>query len=391
MNLNIQQITNTNSKRSIRFISTIEEANWIDEENDKIDEIILSGHAIYLALSSSGLTPSDPEQYIEQTPRPVSSQLLKRKKEDSLRVWVSKEMLIAAQQFKRQPRLAVDYYLRWGFRQKMDTVLIGGAENDRTNMECLAFKGGRLINCQERTLRQRSHQDFANQLDLALSDIASTFRGYALAVVNPIEPFTDYPCARLCQTIADEPFRRRITVPLEYGEKRSHARRYMLPVFIVISALTIYCGLIAFVWGNYNDALTEYRSVNNGINGFDENMLRVLEARRGFLKAPQTQTATVNNARMIATAIAGVDHIHVRKLFVRNDDAGSTFMELSQDAKFGVVAEIPLDNDSMLEQARPILDQLAASTGSKLREIRQAVTTDTASGQKRLTMTFEGR
>lgn len=387
--MNIQSIIkDKNRKSAIRFISTIDEASRVRAD----DDVIISGHAVFLALSSSGLTPRDADQYIEQSPRPVSSNLVKRKNEDTLRVWVSKDMLNTTQRFKRK-RLAIDHYLRWGFRQKMDTVLIGGAEHDDgTNMEVLAFKGGRLVNIQERVLYSRSNRDFVNQLDLALSDIVSDFKGYSLAVASPIKSLNEFQCARLCQTIGDEPFRRRISVSLEYGEQRSTIKRYILPACIAVFALSSYGVLVAYAWNNYNDALSEYRTVNQGVNGFDEGMLRVLEARRAFLSATQTQTSIVNNARRIATAIAGVDHVHVRKLFVRNEGSGSSnFIELSPDANFGVVAEIPLDKDSLLEQARPILDQLAASTGSKLREIRQSITTDTASGQKRLIMTFEGR
>lgn len=294
--------------------------------------------------------------------------------------------------FKRQPSLAVDHYLRWGFRQKLDTVLIGGNENDNsTNIEILAFKGGRLISSQENNLKPRIHNDFANQLDLVLSDITREYRGFALVVATPISSL-DYPCARLCRTIGDEPFRRRISISIEYGEKKSNMQRYSLPAGIATASILVYAALIAYTWNIYNDAITEYRSVNEGVNGFDESMLRILEARRGFLAAPLPQTATVNNARRLAAAIARVDHVQVRKLFVRNADTGnSTYMELSPDATFGVVAETPEINDSTgLEQARPILDQLAASTGSKLRLIRQDVTTDAESGQKRLIMTFEG-
>jgi hypothetical protein len=226
---------------------------------------------------------------------------------------------------------------------------------------------------------------------LIIRDITEAYRGFELVVADPIKPLNEYPGAKLCQNIGSEPFQHRASWPLKHDEKIHNAQRFLLPTYIATAAALAYFGLLSSCWSSYNDSLTEYRTASQGNNHFDESMLRVLEARRAFLSAPLTQMDIVNNARRIATAIAGVDRVHIKKMFIRNDAAASKYMELSPDAIFGVVAEIPLENESMLEQAKPVLDQLAAATGAKLREIHQAVTTDTASGQKRLIMTFEGR
>jgi len=383
----LKKLRTDKPRRSMQFVSTADDVLSVQNA----DTVYICGQAVFLSLASTGQTPHT-DQYIEQPPRPISSRILTDKKEDVLRVWVSKDMLEASEHLKRHPKLAIDQYLHWGFKQKTDTVLICGNENDKnTDLEILVFRGGKLIHVQERSLHPRNYRDFQSQLDLALSDITNDFRGFALVVALPIGPLNEYPCARLCQNVDDEPFRRQINVSLNYGKRSGQTTRFLLPAFMVVASIVAYGATVGYAWNSYNSAITEYRSAIQGVQNFDESMLKVLEARRAFLGAEQSQIQTVNNAKRIATAIAGVDRVHVRKLFIK--DANSTsIMELSPDSDFGVVAEIPLESDAAgLEQARPVLDQLAAATESKLREIRQDVVTDQKSGQKRLVMTFEGK
>jgi hypothetical protein len=379
-----------NKIMKVRFISSVNDLKLISQD----EQVFICGYAVFFALASSGLTPINSKRYIEQQPRPITSKFNLIKKEDTLRVWVLEEMLIAIKQMKQQPKLAIDQYLSWGFKQKQDTVIFGSDENaNSTNLEILVFKNGRLINTQERNLYARTHRDFTNQIDLVFSDIIKGFRGYNLAVASPLgDMFKETPSGQLCQAIGNDPFKMRVSIELDYGEKNNNYQRFLVPASIAIVSIIIYSVIVGHIWDNYYNAIKEYQITNQGADGFNEFLLHKLEAQHGFLIASQPQIDIIDKVRLIATAIASVDRVQVQKLFVRGADLKYTkYTELSSDASFGVVAETPLLNESTkLEQARPVLDQLAIAIGSKLRGIRQDEITDANSKQKRLLITFDG-
>jgi len=379
-----------NKGAKMRYLSSVSDIKFIRPD----EHTFICGHAVFIALSSTGLTPVDSKRYIEQPPRPVSSALQLMKKEDTLRVWVLKDMLAATKHLKRQPKLAVDHYLRWGFKLKQDTVIIGGNECDgSTNLELLAFKNGRLISTQELSLYSRNHRGFSTQIELALSDLVSNFRGFQLQVTAPLsETLTVSPSGRICQIIDEEPFRQQLSVSLDYGEQSKNYRRFLMPIGIAVTSMVFYGIFVAYSWNQYHKAIEEYRTISKDTSGFDEYMLHELEAKRGFLLEDKPQIATIDKIRLLATAIASVEGVHIRKLVARNAvSQNMKSFDLPPDANFSVTADIPLLNDSTnLEQARPVLDQLAGLIGSKLRVIRQEPVNDNLTKQKRLVITFEG-
>lgn len=356
---------------------------------DGRQSIVLCGRAVFAALASSVASPPD-RSYVEQPSRSASARLFGRDT-DRLRVWIARDVLDAARRSRLRPSLSLDHYLRWGFAQPGETLLIGGFESESgVDLEIFAFRAGRLIGIDERRLSARDHRDFSADFDLALTDLKQAHRGYRAAIAAPLAPPFETGIAGSALYIGEAPFARSTRKPLNFGDGSTFARRYGPPALIGGLSVALYAGAIFGMWEWYRAARDEFAYIDEGIGAqFDDSRLTRLQAQRGFLDKPPSGEALSRRVALLTAALANENGVSISKLFVKGATQTDPIGGLSGDANIAFEADLPAVGEiDELERIAPILSRISAAAGGTLRLLKHSLVSD--NGRKRLKIVVEG-
>lgn len=375
-------------KPRVAFVSSPEQARKVRNT----DRLVMCGHVVFAALSSSGIKPPNDAVYIEQPERPTTNKIL-GKSNDALKVWINATMLDEAKRFKSTPALALDYYIKLGFSKRIDTIVMGGIEtDDRTVVNVLVFKRGNLVHIEEKNLATTANRQFGSQLEIAISDITGSFKGFDLLVASPLNDFSGFG-VRTSSYIDAGLFSKRIYVEFNYGGELSFYKRYG----IALGATSLFAIIYVFVIGADLHGYIESKRYYNKIIGenpeFNETRLILLGARRSFLDTKSNDQAVYFNViNSLSRAVVNEDNVRITKIAI-GDISGYA---ASSTAKFVFEAEVllPADyaQDQTLLQIHPVLMRISKAMAMKatLKLVRSTSTSDTTSGRKNVKILVEG-
>lgn len=332
-------------------------------------QVVVSGGA-FCALASARLAPPIPADFVEQAPRRAGRGVFGN--HDALRVWLPKAMLAELRRHKKHPALALDSYVRWGCAQRMDVVLVGGAESaEGVSLDIFAFnKRGALVATQSKRLAPRRHRDFCAEMALALTDIQQHHRGCKIKLAAPLGLVED-PALQFVEHIGEAPFARLPKAQIRNEGDASRAREYAAPLLLCAASVLVYAGGTYCLWSEYAEAREAFLQASQGNESFDDNRLARLQAQKKYIEASQA-TPIADSLNKISSALSGMGTLTINRIYARQPPAMDAVGGLSSDAELAFEVEIDpaADNEGALAQASPILTGLSQSLGSTLRLVR---------------------
>lgn len=302
-------------------------------------------------------------EYVLQIPRAASSFTLSRKA-TTIRVWIHKDALALARERNLKASLAIDGIMRWGLRQRDDTVLVFLSPYQRGTMANIyAFRKGALVEEDERMLPYSSSGQYRHAIESVVSDLHSQHPDYALRAYGAPD---DIDGLVVVKDILEKPIYRHI---LENNAKLSPVEKLALPTLVLGAGALVYMAIVAVDYQRFQGAQQAYDAAIQAAKEFGNAQrgaiaLRTLEERRRFLDEANTPDKLVTGLEKILSILA---------------TTGATVKEASandadKDNKIAVINfDVPTAKGMpAIEQASPILRHLSQQLGMSLilREVR---------------------
>lgn len=348
---------NTNRKDGLQLVTTVEELKTL-VESKKRHKVVLGGELVLASLTNhiAGV------EYVKQPPRSTSrSGLLPRPVKNPVHVWLAKEAvaLMSKAGARLQASLAIDHYLRWGFRQKhQEFLLVGGdAGEDKSIVLMLHFKKGVLVKLGEKCLPGKSNSRFMSEVFPLLEQAHNEVPGAPMYWAAPL------PEIRV-------PFVTRVEEELLHGKtdfivsgstKASFFARHGAGLALAALGAAAYLCAVGIPY-------LQYRSASNEFDQESTQMKGDFQFAADSLKLLQTQAAFLRSARATEAKVAELDSV-LSIAAEKGYPLQSAAIRLNKETRPGerklfdleVVLQQPKDDKlSALEQAAPVISALSS-------------------------------
>jgi hypothetical protein len=341
----------------------------INERRDENSETIplLSGQDAFIALGTA------PSNMLPIATRRAHSPLHKgfyKKQSPKLKVYLDDHL----QGRYAKVKLAIDAYLRIGFwrshQMKRPYILLGGDSNaNGVNLEIIVFRGGEVIEANEKLLPPA---DALDHLDVVEAIIEAIRSQYADCLIEQAGPLHRLANPHIKKYHGNKLFKGLKAVSLQPAQHS--IRQYIAPAAITAGSLGYLVFTLTSGLSGYQAATREAEVLENHLFTLSSQTqsIDVMEARQMFknkLNAPGKESRYVDQVIRIAGATQRIVGSEIKTLTVPNDGPGAIAGVLS--------LQVPSANySSPLLQGREVLDLLAQELGQPVRLSRQSGITE---------------
>jgi hypothetical protein len=346
-----------------QLVSTIGELKTLVESKKRY-KVVLGGELVLASLTShiAGI------EYVKQPLRNTSrTGLIPRPVKNPVHVWLAKEALALMSKAgsRIQASLAIDHYLRWGFKQKHpEFLLVGGdAGDDKSIVLVMQFKKGVLIKLGEKCLPGKSSPRFMSEVFPLLEQAHNEVPGAPMYWAAPL------PEIRV-------PFVTRVEEELLHGKtgfivsgstKASFFARHGAGLALVGLGALSYVGAAGIPYLQYRNAATQFDEESTQIKGefqFAADRLKLLQTQAAFLRVGQATAAKVGEMESVLTVAAEKGY-----------PLQSATLRLSKETRPGerklfdleiVLQQAKDEKLTALEQAAPVISTLSNTLQASL-------------------------
>jgi hypothetical protein len=350
----------TNSRQHTGAVPFLGETAAPGARGAHLTGAVLTGELVFASLGKDRPDGS----YTAQPARTLTSRWNIRSPRH-LNVWVHNEVVAAGK--TNRVAFALDSILRYGRQRKGRCIVFNGFQTaERTYLNFYKFKDGELVETGERLIlakQQRYETEVRMLLDSLNNQPDTQFIWTA-----PLPPITYQGLA----IVGEEIFARRKTYQLTIGTGRTRDLKSHLPVAACALALAVYGTAMLSQLVAFNQAQAGYRHLTS-IGPANAESLEVLKARETWLTTGNPMLHNTQSVGPLLAAIAMHDNWRVKVLTVNAvpKDSNMTAQPITQGQvapDLEVIIRVPrTDTIAPLDQAHPILAQLADATGLNLR------------------------
>lgn len=373
------------------FVSKVSD---LDGVSDFKGQVILHGASVGLAPfipGPGGTAPKEPgSRYLAQPARRAQPGLPfvpPRPTECQIHVFLEKTVVEALESIpKASVYLAVDQYLQYGRRKSFSGVIITGGfgpASDPSTVDVLSFRHGKLQAASQRNMSSRDKATYQEDLEaLALGELAHDFNaGLKVHIAHSLDPGRSLSSDRfehLPASLVDKPSR----FPLVLGEPRPSPISLAPGVAVVSLASLGACAYLGSMYlelqGHRTAFDREVASVKDVYYSGDASV-KLLSAKQSFIEKERPQDAAVSKIERFLAAVSQIEGAFLEDLYlVVDQDAVKTnrFASNSEPPEFRAVLSVIANPEiAVVEQGKPILRELANSSGATLAVVdRKSVT-----------------
>lgn len=353
---------------SDRMQSERQVKNHADDPVDENEVPLLAGQDAYIALSNEA--PGNMVPIATRRPHTPLNKSFYKKDGPRIRVFLDEGL----QGRYSKVKLAVDAYLRLGgwrsFQMKRPYILLGGrADESGVNLEILVFRGGAVVEVNEKLLPPADALDHLDVTDAAIEAVRAR---YPDCVVEQAGPLQRLPNPHIRKYHGNKIFRGLRPVTLNPSEQS--VRNFIAPAVVT-------AGAMAYLLVTLTASLSAYQSERSKADALESRLftlssqtqpIDVMEARQTFkhqMAQPGVEEGYVEQVIRIANATQRIKGSQIKELSVPNLGPGNLAGVLS--------LEVPSANyPSPLLQGREVLDALAQEMGQPVRLSRQTGITE---------------
>jgi len=308
----------------------------------------------------SGTDATTPADYTRQPDRITKSltDFSKRVIPFTLKVWLHISVVEAHRTLNRHKFcFAIDQYLQYGKSRKGKFNLVTGSMGDnRTIIQILTFENGNLTAIEERVLPHTDNQRFTPDFAELLNALRKS--GPQIIVANPLPEQNSDLYTYAGSEIYDKAIHYSIT---DDFAKPSFLAVHGFPIAILVAAIAIKLGALLIPYNAYSQAANEYQRVIATIPkddlSFAADQLKTMQQRRFFLSEPRPQHRNIDFLRKTAYALSSegvvIKNIELKPNKSRPEDPDITI----------AIQTKRYPSESVLDQGKPILDNLSAKLG----------------------------
>jgi hypothetical protein len=343
------------------FIGTVDELYRlsIDPPSTKT-AILLTGELVLL----SDTEVESLENYSRQTDRITRSigDFTKRSIPFTLKVWLHKNVLETRQLLKRHRFcFAIDQYLRYGKTIKEGFRLVTGSSgNNETIIQIFTFERGNLTGIEEKVLPEARHPRFGADYIELLNTLLRT--GIQITIADPLPN----PESSQFSYVGNDIYRKPTLFPItDEKSKPSFLTVHGIAFSLIAAAFILYVGATVLPYNKYKFASNEFQVVAASIPksdlAFGSDQLKTMEQRRFFLTEARPQQKTVRLLSEISYALSN------ESVIIKNIGLFPSKIK-ADDPDIAITIQTKrIQNESVLEQAKPLIDHLSARLGVTLR------------------------
>lgn len=338
------------------LIATVDELKAL-VDTKKRHKVILGGELVLVSLTNhiAGI------EYVKQPPRNTSrGGLMPGPVRNPLYVWLAKEAvaLMSKAGSRIQASLAVDHYLRWGFKQKhQEFILVGGdAGEDKSIVLMMNFKKGVLVKLGEKCLPGKSSSRFMSEVFPLLEQAHNELPGAPMYWAAPL-PEIRVP---FVTRVAEELLQGKTGFLVSGSTKASFIARHGAGLALAGLGIVAFVGAAGIPYVQYTRAASQFESESTQMKGdfqFAADKLKLMQAQAAFLRVAPTTEAKVRELETLLSAAAENSY-----------PLQSATIRLNKETRPGerqlfdleLVLQQPRDSKlTALEQAAPIISTLS--------------------------------
>ncbi|WP_207002640.1 hypothetical protein [Trinickia mobilis] len=336
------------------------EASAVSAQGARLSGAVLTGELVFASLGKDR-----PDGAYTAQPSRVLTPWWNIRSPRHLHVWVHSDLPAAGTTHRFA--FALDSILRYGRQQKGRCIIFNGFHTaERTYLNFYKFKDGELVETGERLIlaKQQRYETEVRMLLDSLNNQSDT----RFIWTAPLLPIT-YPGL---VSVGEAIFARRRVHQLTTGLGRTRDFKSLLPVLACALALAAYGAAMVSQLAAFSHAQAGYRHLTS-IGPANAESLDVLKARETWLTAPNPMLHNAQTVEPLLAAISVHDAWRVKALTVNavpkdSASAAQTTQQGQAAPDLEVVIRVPrTDGVAPLDQAHPILAQLADATGLNLR------------------------
>lgn len=379
---------NTTQTGNYVVLGTLDQVRaYVQNPPPRSTSFMLTGELVILAGQAD---VAKIDHYHRQTDRIVKSlrgfARGKRHTPFTLKVWLHEDVVALKRALPRHKFcFALDQYLAYGRRQGTSIHLVTGYSADATIIHIFTFDNGTLTDILEKNLPAASHPRFAADFTTLLSGFNRN--GHTVTVASPL-PQTNLPsCAYVGESIYAKPIAFFIN---DETASPSLLVRHGLTIVLLILAIAGYVATIALPYDDYSDATSSFQRIAASIPkddlAFGSDQLKTMQERNRFLTAERQQSTTVAYLRGLTSALSSQGVI-IRSLALNRVKAP----DRPKDPDVSIRVEVKRSpNESVYDQAKPILDHLSQRMGMDFHLAHGGYQERATADGKTITYTIEG-
>ncbi|MCD5327912.1 hypothetical protein ACFFU8_09240 [Chromobacterium piscinae] len=325
--------------------------------------IILLGELVFASLEKSPIRKG----FLPQPPRSLGK-ILRIGKQRHMYVQIHETLLNVEKRVRFS--LAVDSILRYGRKQKGRCIIINGSHSvDETYISLYTFDKGELVKISEKILVSADNFRYDTEVRQLLDQ--HSHPDTRLIWTNPLLP-VDYPGLILAK---DTPFAKATSTRLTRHTAHHGLRQMALPAGLAIVALVGYAATVASDVARFNAVKHDYqRLAAAGPTSIES--LDLLRARDQWMKSGNPLQQQLPNLDKLLIAVGSHPDWRITELTLGESDQmeGPNTEQAAKQAVKVIQFKLRVQRQpdvAPLDQAQPILAELASSTGITLRLVPQ--------------------
>jgi hypothetical protein len=333
---------------------------------------VLSGQAVFLSLKDTSL-----DGFVRLPPRSTIAPLKAMMTKNPAKVYVSiDKKLIEGAPKNYRFALAVDSYLKYGYSAKDNLVILGGTSGQfQTNVEIMVFRAGALVEIDEQHLPDTNSSHYADTVNHLIDQLRQNYPNHRIVVAPPLDLGME---VRGVEKLDERIFKGAHYVSLR-AQGSFSAASWLIPSGIVTASVIGCVAILSQHYTQYEKAVADYDAIsqdpvmkaNGGMGG---QLIEKIEKRRDFMKESVKAALVSDRTRAIISGIALVPNARIVTVGVAGPMLAGDAPEMESDGRpkphVTIELSVPLTADNANDQARVVMDIIAAHAGLDLHMAR---------------------
>lgn len=377
------------------FIGSMDELEELTSKKTKAT-VVLGGGLVLFSLKAPSLEETENNKdtsFVKQVPRALKTALpFITKNVRTLQVSVLKQALdLLSKNSQIKTTLAIDHYLYWAKKQKnKDFVLIGGiSSQNRTLISTLQYRKGELMSVKEKGLLPLNSPKFLSEFVPFIEKLKADFPDAALYIANPLPTVEGQDLQLL-----DDSLYQNGAQPLRSSATVSVTQQHALPLLLISLSVSGYVAGLGLTYLDYRTAAEQFDAESKAFAtefSYASDILHITEQQRDFLSKAQEDVATLTKFERLLGAVSG-SNLKIKDakvILIKEQSSNPGATDQTPDFVLNVVVAKQA-NTTIMEQAKPILEDLSKTGGNKIRLSRNSLSSEESGREATRALEIEG-